>query len=77
MKRSRKRCFEPYFTTKENSTNLGIDLYLVDKVIREHSGFLELDSEKDKGTRFSIYLPLPTKIAEPETAKKKSRQTMV
>jgi CheY-like chemotaxis protein len=65
----KEKIFEPYFTTKENGTNLGMGLYLVDKIIREHGGFVELDSEKDKGTRFSIYLPLPTKIAEPETAK--------
>ncbi len=43
-------------------------LYLVDKIIREHGGF-ELQSEKGKGTKFSIYLPLPTKIDEPEPAK--------
>ena len=65
----KEKIFEPYFTTKENGTNLGMGLYLVDKVIREHGGFVELESEKDKGTRFSIYLPLPTKIEEPETVK--------
>jgi nitrogen-specific signal transduction histidine kinase/CheY-like chemotaxis protein len=65
----KEKIFEPYFTTKENGTNLGMGLYLVDKVIRAHGGFVELESEKDKGTRFSIYLPLPTKIEEPETAK--------
>jgi nitrogen-specific signal transduction histidine kinase len=65
----KEKIFEPYFTTKENGTNLGMGLYLVDKIIREHGGFVELESEKDKGTRFSIYLPLPTKIVEPETAK--------
>ncbi len=61
--------FEPYFTTKENGTNIGMGLYLVDKIIREHGGFVELQSEKGKGTKFSIYLPLPTKIDEPEPAK--------
>lgn len=65
----KEKIFEPYFTTKENGTNLGMGLYLVDKIIREHGGFVELESAKDKGTRFSIYLPLPTKIAEPEPSK--------
>ncbi len=65
----KEKIFEPYFTTKENGTNIGMGLYLVDKIIREHGGFVELQSEKGKGTKFSIYLPLPTKIDEPEPAK--------
>ena len=36
----KEKIFEPYFTTKENSTNLGIGLYLVDKIIREHMAVL-------------------------------------
>jgi nitrogen-specific signal transduction histidine kinase/ActR/RegA family two-component response regulator len=55
------KIFEPYFTTKETRTNLGMGLYLVDKIIREHGGFIEFESEKGKGTKFSLYLPLPTK----------------
>ena len=65
----KEKIFEPYFTTKDNGTNLGMGLYLVDKIIREHGGFVELQSEKNKGTKFSIYLPLPTKIEEPVPVK--------
>ncbi|OPY68080.1 MAG: Blue-light-activated protein [Syntrophorhabdus sp. PtaU1.Bin002] len=65
----REKIFEPYFTTKENGTNLGMGLYLVDKIIREHGGFVELESEKDKGTKFSIYLPLPTRVIAQEPVK--------
>jgi signal transduction histidine kinase/CheY-like chemotaxis protein len=68
----KEKIFEPYFTTKENGSNLGMGLYLVDKVIREHGGFVELESEKGRGTRFSFYLPLPTKIAEPEPPKEET-----
>jgi len=68
----KEKIFEPYFTTKENGTNLGMGLYLVDKIIREHGGFVELESEKGKGTKFSIYLPLPTKIDEPEPIKEET-----
>jgi DNA-binding response OmpR family regulator len=39
-------------------------LYLVDKVVRSHGGFIELESESGKGTCFTIYIP--TKQAEPE-----------
>jgi nitrogen-specific signal transduction histidine kinase/CheY-like chemotaxis protein len=51
------KIFEPYFTTKENGKNLGMGLYIVSKVIREHGGFIELDSQPDQGTKFSIYIP--------------------
>jgi nitrogen-specific signal transduction histidine kinase len=60
----KSRIFEPYFTTKENGTNIGMGLYLVDKVIRDHGGFIELESEKGKGTKFSLYIPLPMEITE-------------
>ncbi len=61
----RERIFEPYFTTKENGTNLGIGLYLVDKTVREHGGLVEVESPGGSGTKFSIYLPLPAKTVEP------------
>ncbi|MCX5804952.1 MAG: response regulator [Proteobacteria bacterium] len=51
------RIFEPYFSTKENGKNLGMGLYIVSKVIRDHGGFIELDSKPGHGTKFSIYIP--------------------
>ncbi len=56
----RHKIFEPYFSTKEDVVNLGMGLYLVDKVIREHGGFIEIKSEPDKGTCFELFLPVPT-----------------
>jgi two-component system, cell cycle sensor histidine kinase and response regulator CckA len=60
----KKRIFEPYFSTKTSNSKLGMGLYLVDKVVRNHGGFIELESEPGKGTCFSIYIP--TKQAEQE-----------
>ena len=67
----RKKIFEPFFTTKENGTKLGMGLYMVDKFVKAHGGFIELESEPGQGTRFSVYLPVETgKVeiseAEPE-----------
>lgn len=53
----KKRIFEPYFSTKTNNSKLGMGLYLVDKVVRNHGGIIELESEPGKGTSFSIYIP--------------------
>jgi nitrogen-specific signal transduction histidine kinase/CheY-like chemotaxis protein len=54
-----QKIFEPYFTTKGSVSNLGMGLYLVDKVIREHGGFIEVESSEEKGTKFCLHLPLP------------------
>lgn len=61
----KKRIFEPYFSTKTNNSKLGMGLYLVDRVVRRHGGFIELESETGKGTCFSIYMP--TDPAEQES----------
>ena len=58
----REKIFQPYFTTKETGSNLGMGLYLVDKVIKEHGGFIECESEAGKGTKFTLYIPLPLEI---------------
>ena len=60
----RAKIFEPFFTTKDNGTKLGMGLYMVDKVVRNHGGFIELESGPGKGTRFSVYLPLDVGRAE-------------
>ena len=60
----RKRIFEPSFTTKESGTKLGMGLYMVDKFVKGHGGFIELESEPGQGTRFSLYLPVGTGKAE-------------
>jgi CheY-like chemotaxis protein len=44
-------------------------LYLVDRVIKEHGGFIEIESEKEKGTKFSLYIPIPSTIVAKETIK--------
>ncbi|MCL2229769.1 MAG: ATP-binding protein [Treponema sp.] len=53
------KIFEPYFTTRETGTGLG--LTQVYKIIREHNGEIIVDSQPQTGTEFKISLPLPQK----------------
>ncbi len=47
--------FEPYFTTKSEGSGLG--LMIVQRIMRDHGGELEVHSEPDTGTTFTLYLP--------------------
>ncbi len=51
-----KRIFEPYYTTKEKGSGLG--LMIVQRIVRDHNGRLELVSHGGKGTTFRIWLPI-------------------
>lgn len=47
--------FEPYFTTKAEGTGLG--LMIVQRIVRDHGGELEVRSEPNSGTTFTLFLP--------------------
>jgi PAS domain S-box-containing protein len=53
------KIFEPYFTTKESGSGLG--LTLVFKIIKEHRGEITVKSKEGEGTAFTIILPVPQK----------------
>ncbi len=61
----KKRVFEPYFTTKTEDKKLGMGLYLVQKTVKRHGGFIELESGAETGTTFTLYFPFAEPVGEP------------
>jgi signal transduction histidine kinase len=55
---SKKRIFDPFFTTKKMGEGTGLGLAICEKIIKEHSGRIELESEVGKGSTFFISLPV-------------------
>jgi len=48
--------FEPFYTTKKKGTGLG--LMIVQRIVRQHGGRIEVESDVGKGTMFRVSLPL-------------------
>jgi len=53
---ARARLFEPFFSTKDRGTGLGMSITLA--IVKAHRGTIEVDSVPGKGTEFIISLPL-------------------
>ncbi len=71
------RIFEPFFSTKEAESGMGLGLAVAYGIVQRHQGRIEVQSKPDKGTRVAITLPRKPDLAKDRDAGGETREPVV
>ena len=59
------RLFEPFFTTKDPGQGTGLGLSVANGIVRDHGGWIDVESQVGAGSRFAIWLPATAEAQSP------------
>ncbi len=61
------KIFDPFFTTKPEGKGVGLGLAVLYGIVKAHEGEVEVTSQRNEGTTFTVTLPLRSQHSTPES----------